>query len=384
MSIETGTQGSFSVVPAQQATALPRTPPLRYQFWVPEHWRAPITRNPYAQDAQRGVLEWFASLGCTAGELKRASRFDAAGYVGVPFPFVSEAKTHRLARYLSLWLLWDDVHVESLQNRWRIGAQDIIQRQPPPGMTRFDQGWWQLFGEFSQCRSRRWIEDVCRCMETWSDAAADEARIIVRAQDGLGLPTFEEQLGLRIATIGMFATVYLLEDAYDHELPVDFHTHPTVLRIKVLANQIVGLGNDIFSCGKDCAEGKINLVTTLMQQNGMSAPQALEHLIELHDASLQEYDRLATTLRSWSCDDDPYIARWVQDVRYASIGFTLWESQAPRYSAHKLVVAGQVIEPSFLFVPALAEGTQAGTHVPAPMNTKESHVTLGEGQRSIH
>jgi len=304
-------------------------------------------------EAQQEVLRWFEGLGCLPAETTRARKFDVAGYVGMPFPRISREKTVRIGKYLSLWLLWDDVHVESLEARWRITAEQVLANTRPPGMSRFDDGWWDLFRQFAQKRSPRWLDALGNAMATWNDAAVDEAETVQRHRAHGTVPTFEHQLQLRIATIGMYATVYLLEDAYEFELPPDFHGHPTVLRMKVLANEIVGLGNDILSCGKDCAEGQLNLVTTLMHERGISAASALETLIQMHDEALQEYDLLATSIGSWSLEADPYIARWIQDVRYASLGFTLWEAQAPRYTAHKLVIGGEVVEPSFLFVPVL-------------------------------
>ena len=67
----------------------------------------------------------------------------------------------------------------------------------------------------------------------------------------------------------------------------------------------------------------------------------------MHNEAVQEYDRLASTLGTWPAEENRWIQRWLQDVRYASIGFSLWEAQAPRYTADKLIVNGRVIEPGF-------------------------------------
>jgi hypothetical protein len=310
-----------------------------------------VLKNPFAAEAERRVIEWFEQLGCTRAEVERAGKFDAAGYVGIPFPSLSAEKTVRIAKYLSLWLLWDDVEVETLDNRWRIDAAHVLTGRRPEGMTRFDEGWWQLLRELCASRSPRWIDDLCQAMQAWNAAAVDEAVAMQAHRDRGIVPRFEDQLALRIATIGMYATVYLLEDAYDFELPRAFHADPTVVRLKVLANEIVGLGNDILSFGKDYTEDQINLTTTLMHERGLSVDEALEHLVRMHDGALEEYDRLADSLAPWPEDVAPHIARWIEDVRYASLGFSLWESQAPRYTAYKVVARGQVIEPRFSFFP---------------------------------
>jgi hypothetical protein len=182
-------------------------------------------------------------------------------------------------------------------------------------------------------------------MLTWDLAASAEAQAMRAWRDHGVLPELATHLELRIATIGMYATVYLLEDEYDYELPRGFHAHPRVRRIKRCANELVGLGNDIFSFGKDLAEGQINLITTLMAEERLPGDIALERLIRLHNSVVGEFDALAATLGSWGPEADAHIARWLDDVRYASVGFTRWEAQAPRYTAHKVVFDGRVIEP---------------------------------------
>ena len=341
----------FAVVTAAQATALARDASPRFQFRVPAVWRSPVACNPNAAAAAPRILEWFRSLGCPEAEVQRARRFDAAGYVGMPFPRLSPEKTLTIGKYLSLWLLWDDVHVESLEHRWKLDAGHVLSGERPHGMTRFDEGWWQLLRGFAGERSAGWITAVCEAMSVWNDAAAQEAVAMQRFREHGACPDFAWQMDMRIATIGMYATVYLLEDAYGQELPREFHAHPSVLRMKVLANTIVGLGNDVLSFGKDFMEGQINLISTLMREQGLAGPEAVEQLIRAHDEALLEYDTLAAGLGSWGPDLDPLIQRWVEDVRYASLGFSLWEAQAPRYTAFKILADGVIIEPGFTYVP---------------------------------
>lgn len=338
-----------AVLRADEAASLVRRDPERFVLRVPAHWRCAVARNPHALDAQQQVLDWFLGLGCSAAELERAGSFDVAGYMGIPFPLLSRETAVRIGKYLSLWLLWDDVHVEALKNAWRIAHADVLANRPPPGMSRFDQGWWQLFRELAGRRSARWIEDLCAAMCAWSAAAVDEARAMKAHREHGTVPAFADQVELRIATIGMYATVYLLEDEYDRELPRELHADPTVRRLKRLANLLVGLGNDIFSLPKDLIAGQLNLVPTLMRERGLTADAALEAVVRMHEEAIDEYDRLAASLQLDDRDLRDLVSRWAQDVRYASVGFTVWESQAPRYATHKLIVDGQVLEPRIVF-----------------------------------
>jgi hypothetical protein len=106
----------LEVVPVERAASFPRERSSRFRFSIPPAWRCPIDRNPHAIEAERDVLRWLAELGCTAAEIQRAEKFDIAGYVGMSFPLVSRESTVRLAKSLSMWLLWDDVQVEQLED----------------------------------------------------------------------------------------------------------------------------------------------------------------------------------------------------------------------------------------------------------------------------
>jgi hypothetical protein len=122
-----------------------------------------------------------------------------------------------------------------------------------------------------------------------------------------------------------------------------------VQRLAWLSNEIVGVGNDILSYGKDHTEDQINLLSTLMRERGLRGEDALDQLLRMHDDALEEFDRLAPSLESCAPETGVDLARWLQDVRYASLGFSLWEAQAPRYSAYKMVAGGKVLEPRFTF-----------------------------------
>jgi len=341
----------MQVVPAEDAAGLPKSA-QRFRFRVPRHWKSPIGINPHAAAAQEQIIAWFERLGCPEREVARARRFDSAGYVGVPFPNLSPELTLRIGKYLSMWLLWDDVHIESSQNRWKIDAAHVVGREPPAELSRFDRGWWELYMEFAERRSARWFEDICQGMTRWNHWAQREAEVMKAVQEGQLPPRFDVQLEMRIETIGMYPTAYLLEDAYDYELPRAFHADPKTRRLKKLSNKIVGLGNDILSFGKDLAEKQINLISTFMSETGASAGAAIEQVMAMHDAAVAEYDRVASQVGSWGGEADPYVARWIQDIRYASVGFSLWESQAPRYLAWRIAIDGRVIAPEFEFFDA--------------------------------
>ena len=73
-----------------------------------------------------------------------------------------------------------------------------------------------------------------------------------------------------------------------------------------------------------------------------------EHL-PIHDAAhvrnaIARFDALASTVGEWGAEENGFISRWIEDIRYASLGFTRWEAQSPRYRAHRVIVDGRALE----------------------------------------
>jgi len=79
----------------------------------------------------------------------------------------------------------------------------------------------------------------------------------------------------------------------------------------------------------------------------------------MHDEALDEYDTLADS--AGPAYGGPLLARWLQDVRYASLGFSLWESQAPRYTGTRSCTTIGSNEPRFPSIPP----AKMGDHPPA-------------------
>jgi len=341
----------LAVLPATMIPRFAELAPVQFKLMIPRHWKCEVEVNRNAKRIETATLAWFEELGCTAKQIAKVRKFQPSLYMGMSFPLAGEEEALLISKYLSLWLLWDDVAIESQENAWKITAHHVISGKLPDSATIFDIGWFQLLRQLSETMSSPWMERLCQSMTTWSDAALREARVSQLWNAGARV-TLAEALQSRIDTIGMYATAYLLEYAIGFELPKSFHEHETVRRIKTLANKIVGLGNDIFSFGKDYAQDYINVISALRKERGMPMLEALGRIVDMHNDALIEYDYLADSLPSFGPDADAMVAEWLQWLRHSSIGFSVWESVAPRYSEFKLVVNGRPVETAFRYYAA--------------------------------
>jgi hypothetical protein len=351
----------LAVLPAKMIPRVDRPAPERFKLMIPRHWKPGVEVNKNAKRIEEATLAWFVELGCTDAQVAKVRKFQPSLYMGMSFPLAGEEEALLISKYLSLWLLWDDVHIECQEGAWKLTAEHVVSGKLPASASRFDIGWFELLRQLSKTMSAPWIDRLCRSMATWSDAALREARISKQWNAGARV-TFAEAMQSRIDTIGMYATAYLVEYAIGFELPESFHEHETVRRIKTLANKIVGLGNDIFSFPKDYVSDYINVISALRRERPMSMLDALRRVVDMHNDALIEYDFLASSLPSFGPAVDSMIATWLQWLRYNCIGFSMWESVAPRYAEHKLVVNGRAVETSFAFY---AEGTRRTAASPA-------------------
>jgi hypothetical protein len=338
----------LAVLPMSLIPRIDQPAPQRLKLMVPRHWKPGVNVNRHAKQVEAATLAWFVELGCTDSQVAKVRKFQPSLYMGMSFPLAGAEEALLISKYLSLWLLWDDVDIESQESSWRLTAEHVTSGELPAGASRFDKAWLELFRQLSRTMSPPWIERLCQSMATWSDAALREARLSTRWNAGARV-SFGEALQSRIDTIGMFATAYLTEYAIGVELPSTFHDHKMVRRIKTLANKIVGLGNDIFSFGKDYASDYINVISALRREHSIPMVDALRVVVGMHNDALIEYDRLASSLPSFGTAFDQLIATWLQWLRYSCVGFSVWESVAPRYADFKLVLNGRVVETSFVY-----------------------------------
>lgn len=340
----------LKIISQSEAQNYERLKLSKFELRVPSTWKSPVPLNVHAAEVGAKTIEWIMSLGCDKSQARRLIDFEASHYVGIPFPTIAADKALLISKYLSLWLLWDDVEVESGKNHWRISTSDILAKTPPEQASIYDLGWCALLQEAAQVMSPRWLESLVQGMIVWDEAARQEALISRRYRLQKKMPSFAESLITRMATIGMSATAYLLEYANNIELSAEFHNHPIVKRMKTLTNVIVGLGNDIFSFAKDYDGGYINVIVALASEQRISLPAAFAKIIKLHNETVSEFDELALRLFRQGARWEAGLREWTQQMRYCSFGFTIWESRAPRYNKKKILAGNRILEPSIVYI----------------------------------
>jgi hypothetical protein len=340
--MEAALPDELRIMPAAELKALGLEPPAHYRLRFPERWRATPAQNPYAAALERRTLGWLREygMGVEPDEAERLRRFDVGRYGGCSLPRAGFEAALLVTQYISLWLFWDDLQVED-ELEWN--ESHVVQAlrgewKPPKSQSRYLAAWADLGARLRGTRSTAWLGRLTSSMLQWLENAKRETEWARAFRERRFCPDIDELFACRTISIGMYPTFYLIELCEGVELDGEFHGHAEIRELKRLASRLVGMGNDLGGVAKDLKDRWLNLVPVTAERRQVSLTAAFEAVIDVHNADVLAFDRLAARLPSFGPDTDPFVPGWVQAVRHNVYGFALWESLAERYQATKAVV----------------------------------------------
>ena len=316
----------------------------------PTRWRPAPLQNRHAEAVEQGTLRWLAAhgIGVDVDEREKLRQFNCAMYGGYSLPLSDYDETLLITQFISLWLFWDDMQVEEHQD-WDIEEVVSALDGGPRSSSRYIAAWSDIGRRLQTKRSRRWLRHLTCTMRQWLENAKLETGLARANQRGV-CPEFQRLFECRTISIGMYPTFHLIEHAEGFELPDAFHQHETTVAIKRLASRLVGLGNDLGGLAKDIEGRWLNLVLALTERSGVPLQVAFQRVVDIHNADVAEFDRVAARLPSFGAEVDVLAQRWVQAVRYNVHGFTLWEATAERYQGRKVHVGDVALVAPVVYV----------------------------------
>lgn len=255
---------------------------------------------------------------------------------------------------MTLWLLWDDVHVEVAGPENSVeylrtfeNVIKVLGGQPlPEGSDGFVRAWYEVAQDLRSVNgnvSPAFYRRFSTTFAEWIRAALEEKRVF-RSETEIDDHPFSLFVQQRIATIGMFSEALFLELVCGFELPEEIYNHPTFRRLVELSGLLVGLSNEIVSVAKDVAsvDSWSNLVLIHQRHHNLQSEiynrctigDSFEKIVEMHDDGVYEYDRLASSKslesfvpRDWQERVDTYLFT----LRYSVRGFAAWHAKTKRY-----------------------------------------------------
>jgi Terpene synthase family 2, C-terminal metal binding len=334
------------IVSAQDFLRLEVKAPACFELRFPQYWIAQPVQNRYAEAIEHETLAWLASygIGRSRDEAEKLRKFNCGMYGGYSLPAANYQTALLVTQFISLWLFWDDAQIEE-EDDFCIEAilEALTGGAEPRAPSRYLVAWADIGRRLRRTQSAAWFSRLESTMREWLENARLETRLAQAFKRGAACPDFATLFDCRTISIGMFPTFHLIEFVEGVELDESFHRRDTVVALKRLASRLVGVGNDLGGLAKDISNRWPNLVLALMEQSSLKIEDAFQRIVDIHNADVEEFDRLASELASREAGTDALVRGWVQAVRHNVFGFTLWESTAERYQESKAVVGGRAL-----------------------------------------
>lgn len=274
-------------------------------------------QNPAATVAQEKTLLWVKGFGGDAVHDKIASKLDVAGYAGLPFPEIEERHLTLIAKFFTLWILYDDYVEKSGQ-----AFKDDVALAFDGQMTgsRWPDLWATLVQDYSGSHDKfktamkvdflKWVDDVLEERDAWIDFRGNDQ-----------LPDFDEYLDLRARSAAQKVAANFI-----------FMIHPEKIadlengeyhKLAWVAAELVALINDLYSYKKDRADENLNALDVFAKRTDPGTAD-LAALIGLFNKKVREFDEIAAKSQLSEVV--------VQSLRYNVYGFARWHESAKRYT----------------------------------------------------
>ncbi|KAK7459648.1 hypothetical protein VKT23_009630 [Stygiomarasmius scandens] len=295
-----------------------------------------LKSNPYIREANESSEAWFKSIGAYQGKkLQRffSHRFDY--FAELSFPDADQQHLETCIDFFFWAFSFDDLsdegELQAKPEEHAIGVKlcTSILYDAKPKRTNFPYA--------------RMLEHVWRQLkETATPGACDRfAKTAVEFFDGqlqqganrkLGrMPTIEEFIPMRRATIGCGMVEAMIEYSLDIDLPDYVFEHPTIRAMSDATNDLMTWPNDICSFNKEQADGDYsNLVFVVMEEKDLGLQEAIDYVIGMLSDRAADYIALKQSLPSFGAKVDKELARYLKALEHFVQGTVVWY-YSPRY-----------------------------------------------------
>ncbi|RDS83836.1 hypothetical protein DWU98_05885 [Dyella monticola] len=284
-----------------------------------------VKLSPYAHDIEAETIAWMHAFGLIPDPcyLEKVRRMAVWGYAGFSHPFASYEQLLLYSKYITLWLLWDDLVMEKETDlndilngvasafRW---ADEPLQEQ-----DQYIRAWRSIIDGYKNLGvSSHYIARLRRKMMTWVRTVASENHsIYVKGQVSPWV-----HLRRRLITIGVIPTAQLI----DVDI-ADMDQLPAARRVVMVASAIVAMVNELVSVEKDA--DRVNLVVLIQNWYGCNFESAYDCVIGMCRAELAKLPGLVQALPAG-------LQAWGVLMQHMAEGFSYWHFVCPRYD-HKRI-----------------------------------------------
>jgi len=263
----------------------------------------PAAINMYADHVQQATMTWadgFALVRSVRAR-ERLNRLQYGTFMARAYPTAPAAALRLFADWNTWLFLLDDAFDEQALGRQPDQLAGLhtrllaIMRGAAPHAhedTRY-HALHDLTTRFHTHSTAAWMRRFVGCVEATFAASVWEAHNRVAQR----VPCEREYLRMRPFTSAVFCFLALIEVAERMTLPTAIRRHPTVRRLSLMANNVISWFNDLISFPKEMARGDVhNLVSIVHHERGLGLDDAVQYVVDRHDAEVSAFQRDCATL----------------------------------------------------------------------------------------
>jgi hypothetical protein len=285
-----------------------------------------VRLSPYADVVERETIAWMQTSALLPDEryLEKVTRMAVWGYAGFSHPFGRIEELTLYSKYITLWLLWDDLVVEKATDLGAIldGLADAFRwdRASLTESNPYLRAWRDIVDGYKQLgASRDFVARLRWKMACWVKTAASENRSVYATS----AVSPWSHLRKRLITIGVIPTAQLLD------LQVgDVDRIPAARRVVLTASAIVAIVNELVSVEKD--RDRVNLVALIQKQDQCDFDSAYARVVDMYCLSLAKLSALLNALPA-------ELKEWGLLISHMAQGFSYWHFVCPRYDPQRII-----------------------------------------------
>lgn len=300
---------------------------LRY----PSAWLVPVHRDH--DIVRRDTKRWLRGLGLldTPRALRTFEVMDVGRYGGMPFAFATHEALVTVTRFLTLWIVHDDV-LEGASVAEAAALVDAFAAAPRASRSHDPhvRGWQELGHRFRAVMSDGWMRRHAERFERWVASVGAEAEQAARARATGMLPAFESYMQVRTVNIGVAPVCSWIEHALGRELEPTVLADPELAMAEQLVARIVTFQNDIAGLAKDLVDEWPNAVRCAAAERCVSLDAATQHVVDLHMADVEA---LAGVCERLVARHGAAVRWWADALVWMTAGFAQWHAGAKRYAS---------------------------------------------------
>jgi hypothetical protein len=312
--------GVHPVDPWQAKVSASSCTPLRHDLSLSH-----VKLSRYAYDVERATIAWMDASGLIPDQryLESVSRMAVWGYAGFSHPFASREELLLYSKYITLWLLWDDVVVEKATDLSAVlrGLADAFEWSHDPRSEKdpYLRAWMLIVDGYKELGvSRDYMHRLNRKMGTWVKTVAHENSSV----HSIGTTSPWAHLRRRLVTIGVIPTAQLLD------LTIGDLDHVPEARCVVLAaSAVVAIVNELVSMEKDV--DRVNLIILVQRWYRCDFESAYALVVGLCRSELVKLSALVDALPVG-------LSGWGVLMRHMAEGFAYWHFLCPRYDRKRI------------------------------------------------